>query len=178
MPDTFPDEPVEPPGMIGTPPSARSPIPDDPKDHAKQFAHTYADRFERDARERMRELGISEHEIGASDWEHGIAKRAFFPHEVHGGGNVPGKRLSLDSGILNPGLNAEAIGVEASALWAKSRLRTRRDAALAHEYEEAAAGGDHGEAVRNAPYTKLPISDEARHLLRVIAEGEKRQEGQ
>jgi hypothetical protein len=160
--------------MIGTPPSARPAIPGDPKEHAKQFAREWADVAETYTQKRMSELGILEHQIGASDWERGIARRAFFPNEVHGGGNVPGGRLSIDSGVLNPDLNAEAIGPEAAALWAKSRLRDRIDATISHEYEEAAAGGSHVEAVQRAPDTALPIRDKARCLLRVIAKGEQR----
>jgi hypothetical protein len=84
----------------------------------------------------------------------------------------PGKQV--DSGALNPQLNAEAISPEASALWAKSRLRNRIDAVIAHEYEES-GGISHDQVVERVAETTLPIGENARRILRSIAEGEKRQ---
>jgi hypothetical protein len=80
----------------------------------------------------------------------------------------------VDSGVLNPLLNAEAIGPEASKLWARSRLRDRIDAVIAHEYEES-GGISHDQVVERVAETALPIGESARRILRSIAEGEKRQ---
>ena len=81
-----------------------------------------------------------------------------------GGSNGMGRRLFLDSGVLNPELNAEEIGPAASKLWADSRLRDRIDAVIPHEHLEA-RGFSHDDAVQRAPETELPISDNARKIL-------------
>ncbi len=49
----------------------------------------------------LKKLGIDDNRIGASDRQHGIGWRAFFPHEGDGGGNSPGERLNLDYGIFH-----------------------------------------------------------------------------
>jgi hypothetical protein len=49
----------------------------------------------------MKKLGIDDDRIGASDRKHGVEWRAFFPKGQDGGGNSPGQRLNLDSGIFN-----------------------------------------------------------------------------
>lgn len=72
----------------------------------------------------------------------------------------------VDSGVLNPDL---LKGHQGRRLWTKARLRDRIDAAISHEYEELMHGGDHAAAVKAAPRTKLPISDEARRLNRARA---------
>ena len=73
--------------------------------------------------------------------------------------------------MLNPELNAEAIGTAASELWTKARLRDRIDSVIAHEYEELLAGSHH-DAVSRAAETMLPISKPARRILRAIADHE------
>jgi hypothetical protein len=85
-------------------------------------------------------------------------------------------RIYVDSGVLNPELNAEAIGPEASRLWAKSRLRDRIDAVIAHEHLEG-QGVLHDEVVQRGPETDLPVGKNARRILRSIAEGVRRQGG-
>ena len=52
--------------------------------------------------------------------------------------------------------------------WAKSRLRDRLDAVIAHEYEEARRGRSHVEALEHAPETELPIREDARVVLRAM----------
>jgi hypothetical protein len=79
----------------------------------------------------------------------------------------------VDSGVLNPRLNSEAIGPEASELWAISRLRDRVDAVIAHEHPEGQEI-PHDEVVQRAPDTELPIGENARKILRSMAEGAKR----
>ena len=95
------------------------------------------------------------------------------PYERDGGGNTPDGRLNFDSGILNPEL-FRRLGPEASAAYAKARLRDRIDAGIAHEYEEVRGGGSHEYACEHAPETELPIRQEARALARTIREGERR----
>jgi hypothetical protein len=144
-------------------------IPEDPADHAEQFAHEWVDRLENAVEGRMHALGIPEEQIGSSDHEHGVPWRVFFPHERTGGGNVSGRRITVDSGVLNPELGAPVMGPRALGLWRKSRLRDRIDATIVHEYEEA-EGLSHEEAVARAPKTRLPVNDRVRELLRAIAE--------
>jgi hypothetical protein len=147
--------------------------PSDPADHAEDFAHRWADRLDQHCALRMEDLGVPSERIGSSDHDHGIAWAAFNPYERQGGGLSPGGRINVDSGVLNPAWNAARIGPFAQALWEKSRLRHRIDAAIAHEYEEH-QGGSHESAVENAPETELPVGGRVRALLRAIRLGETR----
>jgi hypothetical protein len=124
--------------MIGLPPSARGLTgrPTDVAEHAKQLAKEWADVGEEYVQTRMRELGIPDNQIGAPDYSRGGENHAFLPEEVTGGSNGVGRRLFVDSGILNPELNAEGIGPEASKVWPHSRLRDRIDAVISHEHQE------------------------------------------
>jgi hypothetical protein len=154
------------PAMIGTPPSARQ-IPADPGLHAVDFSLRYAVPMNYHVENRMMELGIPTHQIGSSVPVHGIRHAAFIPQETTGGGNGPGGRLIVDSGVFNPDLHAD-LGPEVSSYWAKSRLRDRMDAIIAHEHAEV-YGATHLEAEAVAADTELPIREDARKLLRVIA---------
>jgi hypothetical protein len=146
-------------------------VPADPAEHARQFATDWADRLEVYARRRMREVGVREDWIGTVDVEHRIDRRAFFPGEPEGGGNIHQRGINLSSGILNPDLIDARTEPELSSRWRKARLRHRADAVIAHEYEEASAALPlaHEEAKRKAPETRLDIAEEARSLLRVAA---------
>jgi hypothetical protein len=161
--------------MIGLPPSARGLTgrPKDIAEHAKQVAREWEDVGEAYVQKRMRELGIEESQIGAPDHDRGGERHAFLPEDNRGGTNDFAGRLYVDSGALNPQLNAEVIGPEASALWAKARFRDRIDAVIAHEYEES-GGIPHDQVVRRVAETALPISETARRILRSIAEGDER----
>ena len=165
----------KPPAMIGLPPSARGMTgrPREIAEHARAVGREWDDVAEYYVQKRMRELGIPEHEIGAPDYRRGGEKHAFLPEEMIGGSNGTGRRLFVDSGVLNPDLNAEAHGPEATKIWAKSRLRDRIDAVTAHEYLEA-QGVPHDEVVQRAPDTDLPIGHNARKILRAMAESAKR----
>jgi hypothetical protein len=140
-------------------------VPADPADYAEDFAHRYAEQLDWLAAIRMEERGIPSERIGSSDHRHGLAGRAFNPYERDGGGIFPGGRISLDSGSFNPDQLTEQYGKRAGKVWAKSRLRDRWDALVAHEDAEWRLGGDHHAAVRVAPETELPISDRARQIL-------------
>jgi hypothetical protein len=69
------------------------------------------------------------------------------------------------SGVFDTELMAKRP--EAGAVWAKSRLRDRIDAVIAHEEAESLTG-DHDLAEAMAPETALPITNEARQILRAI----------
>jgi hypothetical protein len=146
-------------------------VPADPAEHARQFAADWADRFEAYARRRMREVGVPEDWIGTVDDEHRIERRAFFPDEPEGGGNIHRRGVNLSSGILNPDLIDAREDPRLSSAWREARLRHRADAVIAHEFEEASAALplQHEEAKRKAPDTRLDIDEEARRLLRVAA---------
>jgi hypothetical protein len=168
----------KPPAMIGPPPSARGLTgrPADPTLHAKEVAREWEDVAESYIQERMRQLGIPDHQIGAPDYQRGGVRRVFLADEAIGGSYGTGRRLFVDSGVLNPELNAEVIGPEASKVWAKSRLRDRIEAVIVHEHLE---GQDipHDEVVERAADTDLPIGENARRILRRIAEGVRRRGG-
>ena len=79
--------------------------------------------------------------------------------------------INVDSGVLNPQLNAEEIGPYAGTIWEQARLRDRIDAVIAHEFEES-VGGSHEDAEMRAAATALPIRANARRILRAIADRE------
>jgi hypothetical protein len=143
----------------------------DPADHAEDFAIRYAEPLDWRAGIRMEELGISRDRIGSNDHLHGLLGRAFNPFEREGGGINHAGQVNIDSGMLNPELLTEDYGTKAGRLWARSRLRDRQDAPIAHEDAEWRMGGDHDAAVRVAPETELPISDRARGILRAMRRG-------
>jgi hypothetical protein len=157
---------VEPaPAMIGLPPSARGLTgrPAGIAEHASELAREWEDVVEVYVQKTMRELGIADDRIGAPDYERGGDKRAFLPDETKGGTNDEWGRLYVDSGVLNPELNAEAIGPEAEKLWAEARVRDRIKAVIPHEDPEC-RGIPHDEAVQLAPENELPIGDNARKI--------------
>jgi hypothetical protein len=153
-----------PPGMIGTPPSARGGRPADPGLHAQQIAREWEDVGESYVSRRNRELGIPEGMNGQPDYEGDGHWWAFNPHGRQGGENTTG--VVVDSGVLNPDL---LKGHKGGRLWAKARLRDRIDASISHEYEELMHDGDHDAAIKAAPKTKLPISAVARRINRARA---------
>ena len=135
----------------------------DPAEHARDFAERYAEPMNYHVENRMMALGIPTDRIGAR--KYGYPHRAFWAEETTGGGNVPGRRLTVDSGVFN--LELMAHRPQARELWAKSRLRDTIDAIIAHEEAESLTG-DHNVAEAMAPDTALPITDEARLILRAI----------
>ena len=151
--------------MTGTPPSARQ-VPADPGLHAVDFSLRYAEPMNYHVENRMMEIGIDPNRIGAA--KYGYPHRAFWPEERTGGGNAPGRKLTLDSGVFNPDLMTDRAG--ADKVWAKARLRDRIDAVIAHEDTESLTR-DHDLTEATAPDTALPIRDGARRLLRAIRQG-------
>jgi hypothetical protein len=118
----------------------------------------------------MTKLGIEN--IGASDRQNNVEWRAFFPLEGDGGGNSPGERLNLDSGLFNDDLMLP-VGPRADKAWRRASVETRAMAVLPHEEIES-RGHTHEEAVEMAPDTELPITHAARELLRIIREEQRR----
>src|SRR4051794_13959623 len=104
----------------------------------------------------MEKLRIDKDRIGASDRKHGVAWRAFFPHEQDGGGNSPGGRLNLDSGLFNDDL-MQPLGPRAGRSWRRSSVETRAVAVLVHEDIESRVH-THEEAVETSPDTAMPIT--------------------
>ncbi len=151
--------------------ASRESVPEDPEEHAVQFAEEWYDRLEFYARQRLRALGVAEPRIGSFDLDQDFRHAAFHPSQRVGGGSSPGARVNLDSGVLNPKLFSPELGPEITTLWEKSRLRDRIDAVIAHEHHES-LGLSHAEAVALAPDTPLPIRDGARRILRAIHERE------
>jgi hypothetical protein len=148
------------------------PVPADAADHAEQFALSWYDRLESFARNRLRELGIPDHQVGAFDHDFGFRRAAFHPKERTGGGNSPGARINLNSGVLNPDLLVRHPSPAVSSIWQRARLRDRCDAVIAHEYHEA-QGLSHVEAERRAAETDLPLTEGARRILRAMIEGKR-----
>jgi hypothetical protein len=153
-----------PKGMIGLPPSQRGGRPADIADHASQVAQEWEEVGERYMRRRMRELGIPEDQSGQPDYDGDGRWRAFDPLEKKGGANTTG--VVVDSGALNPELFK---GKKGGRIYPEMRLKDRIDAIIAHEYEELRHEGSHAAALKAAPKTELPISEEARRLCRAMA---------
>ena len=61
---------------------------------------------------RMMELGIPTDRIGAQKT---VTRTSPWPEETTGGGNVPGRRLTVDSGVFNTELMANRA--EAREVW-------------------------------------------------------------
>jgi hypothetical protein len=156
--------------MVGTPPSQR-PLWHDPAAHARDFAERFAQDLDLAVAERMGELGLHDDQIGRPDSIAGIQWAAFHPHGIEGGNNSPSGRLIVDSGLLNLELLRKDYGKKAAKLFAKSRLRDRLDAIIAHEYEEYRHGMDHEAALRAAPRTALPITERAREIAKAMEKG-------
>jgi hypothetical protein len=145
-------------------------VPADPADHAEDFAHRYADPLDWQTGLRMEELGIDKDRIGSNDHLQGLYGRAFNDYEREGGGFGPTGQINIDSGALNPELLTTKYGKKAGKQWAKSRLRDRIDALIAHEDMEWRTGS-HDVAVEAALETELAISSRAREVLRAMKTG-------
>ena len=165
-----PDEDPAEPGMIGTPPSAR-PKWHDPATHALDFSRRYRDDLDIATGQIMLDLEFDpKTQMGGKDPDYGFDYAAFHPNEQTVGGVSPNGRITIDSSIINLAAMDDPYGEEAGNFWRKMRLSDRIKAIVAHEYEEH-RGGDHEASLKNAPDTKLPVSDEAREMLRRMERG-------
>jgi hypothetical protein len=136
--------------------------PDDPADHAEEFSHRWADKLDWLCTIRMQELGIPEDQNGAPDFDGDGHWRAFDPNGRTAGNITSG--IYLNSGIFNRDL---LQGKKGARVWAKSRLRDRLDATIAHEWEER-RHSTHEAALKAAAKTDLPISEGARRICRAM----------
>jgi hypothetical protein len=136
--------------------------PADPADHAEDFAHRYEFPLDQYCALRMGELGIPKHLHGAPDFEGDRRWRAFIAHNRTGGRHTTG--ITVNSGCLNPEL---LKGQKGARVFAKARLRDRIDAIIADEYEEDRLGS-HTASLKHAMKTELPVSKEARRILRAM----------
>jgi hypothetical protein len=134
--------------------------PEDPADHAEDFAHRYAHDLDAYCAIRMGELGIPKHLHGATDFDGDGRWKAFIAHDRVGGRITDG--ISVNSGCLNPDL---LKGNRGARVFAQARLKDRIDAIIAHEYEEDRLG-THELALRHGAMTALPVTDGARRILR------------
>ena len=149
----------------------RESVPADASEHAEQFARSWYDRLESFTRQRMRELGIPDHQIGAFDRDFDLRLAAFHPKERTGGGTSPGARINLNSGVFNPDQLVPHPSPSVTSIWRTARLRDRCDAVIAHEYHEG-QGATHAEAECRAAQTDLPLTGGARRILQAMMERE------
>lgn len=138
-------------------------MPTDKATHARRVAREWRDVAEIYVERRMRELGIPKDKIGADAPRAGKPWRAFDPDEATGGSMSTGN--VVDSGVLNPDL---LKGKKGGRVWAKTTLRDRIDAIIAHEWAEDWTM-DHAEALKAAARTELPLGDGARRILKAMA---------
>jgi hypothetical protein len=66
---------------------------------------------------------------------------------------------------------ADSYDREAQRAWRRTRISDRAQAIIAHEMAEHEYGGDHELALIAGSETKLPISHEARELLKKMEAG-------
>lgn len=145
--------------------------PDSASDHAVDFARRYAEDLEVATGQVMLDLGLPASRMGAKDWVRGGEHHTFYPDERQCGTVTPDGRILIDSGVMNPGVMDEPYGEECGQLWRRTRLRHRLEAIIAHEFAEHNQGDDHELALIAALVTDLPISNEARELLRAQERG-------
>ncbi len=148
--------------------------PEDPADHAEEFAWRYVEDLDIVAGQTMMDLGIPSDKMGAGDPARLGAQHSFHPGDREGGTVTFSGRITLDSGLMNPELLA-AYDEETQMTWKRTRLRDRAQAIIAHELTEFEVG-DHEGALKAAPSTALPISHAARELLKQMERGWKKGE--
>jgi hypothetical protein len=145
--------------------------PSDPADHAEDFSRRYAEDLEIVAGQTMMDLGIPDNQMGERDHARGSKIYSFFPGDRQRGTVSHAGQVTLDSGLMNPDLLKDGYDQEAQRAWRTTRIRERAQAIIAHEMAEHAYGGDHELALIAGPETKLPISYEARELLKKMEAG-------
>ena len=136
--------------------------PRDPPDHAAYFAHRYTRALDAFCAVRMEELGIPERLHGTRDLEGDGRWTAFIDRDRQGGSLLEG--IAVNSGCLNPQL---LMGKPGARGHAKSSLRDRIDAIIAHEFEEDRLGS-HEAALKHGAKTALPITEGARRILNAM----------
>jgi hypothetical protein len=117
------------------------------------------------------EHGISDNQMGERDHARGSQIYSFFPGARQGGTVSHAGQVTLDSGLMNPDLLKDGYDNEAQRAWRRTRISDRAQAIIAHEMAEHEYGGDHELALIAGSETKLPISHEARELLKRMEAG-------
>ena len=115
----------------------------------------------------MHALDVPEEMIGHVDEARGLSWAVFHPGGTTGG-SVIGRRIAVNSGVLNLNLLADSYGPEVGKIWARSRLRDRIDAVIAHEVAEAEVG-THAGAEALAAETELSVSEGTLRILKAMA---------
>ncbi len=165
------DEP-NPPGMIGPCSSERGlpVVAENPAEHAADFSRRYADDLEIVVGQAMLDLGLSNDKMGMHDLDRGGEHHTFFPEKETVGSVSHLGQIALDSGIMNPAAMDRPYGETYGSIWLRSRLRPRVEAAIAHEKVEKECQ-NHELALIAGAKTDLPISFEAREILRAMEAG-------
>lgn len=119
-------------------------------------------RMTRGVENTMRRLEIPQKNIGIKNFP-GSNGRGFNPFGNTTGGNVLGRGIEVDPAVLEP--------IPGRTLWNKAGLTARVEATVAHEWEEFRSRATslerrHNSALNRGPNTKLPISQQARELLK------------
>ena len=143
--------------------------PTDAADHAEDFSRRYSEDLDIVAGQTMMDLGIPDDKMGARDHTRRSEIHSFFPGDREGGTVSHVGQITLDSGLMNPGLLAD-YDEETRKIWQRTRVRDRAQAIIAHELAEHDFG-DHELALIAGPETRLPISHAARELLRQMERG-------
>jgi hypothetical protein len=144
--------------------------PSDPGDHAEDFSRRYAEDLDILAGQAMMDLGIPDDQMGARDHTRDSEIHSFFPGDREGGTVSHAGQITLDSGLMNPGVLA-SYDEQTRKMWRRTRIAHRAQPIIAHELAEHEYGGDHELALVAGPESKLPISREARELLRQMERG-------
>ena len=87
--------------------------PADPADHAEDFSRRYAEDLDIAAGQAMMDLGIANNQMGVRDPDRNREPHSFFPSERTGGSVSPAGQITLDSGLMNPELLADAYDEQA-----------------------------------------------------------------
>jgi hypothetical protein len=145
--------------------------PSDPAEHAQDFSRRYADDLDIVAGQAMLDLGLTNHQMGARDPDRMSEHHCLFPEDREGGTVSVAGLVTLDPGLMNPDLLTQNYDEATRKHWQRTRIGDRAQAIIAHELAEAEYNHDHELAWLAGPDTKLPISREARELLRQMGRG-------
>ncbi|AGA26497.1 hypothetical protein [Singulisphaera acidiphila] len=137
-------------------------LPQDPADHAEDFAQRYSRDLDAYCAVRMEELGTPERLHGTRDLEGDGLWTAFIARDRQGGSLLEG--IAVNSGCLNPQL---LKGKPGARIYAKASLKDRIDAIIAHEFEEDRLRS-HEAVLKHGGKTELPVTDEARRILKAM----------
>ena len=145
--------------------------PADIADHAIDYSWRNAEPFDIEVGQVMIDLGLTNNQMGARDPFRPGGHHVFHPEDRTGGSITHAGQVTVDSGILNPGLLDKTYDEATGRMWRQLRLKPRIEAIIAHEVAEHEQGGDHELALIAGAETKLPVSFAAREMLRQMERG-------